>query len=140
MPRLLLWGTLWVELLRLRECERSAVCGRTGGVGGAEAAAWVTATLVLPFIIGPLLSLVGDWPIREEIERGQETERRMNPERAGEDAEPALTGLGEGFQYTRPASRKKKKHIQCHRCKPFLCSTPSCFCLCFCLWSSPQPS
>lgn len=107
VPRLLLWGILWAELLRLRECERRAVWGRTNDVVGAKAPAWADATPVPP-ICGrllfevPLLSLLGDCPLKEEMERGHETERRMSPDRAGEDREPNFSGLGDGFQCTRP--------------------------------------
>lgn len=105
MPRLLLWGILGAELLRLRECERRAVWGREPcGV----------ATPMLP-ICGkllfevPLLSLLGDCPLKEEMERGQETERRMSPDGAGEDTEPNFSRLGVGFQCTRPERDEKKK-------------------------------
>lgn len=114
MPRLLLWGILWAELLRLRECERRAVWGRTNDVGGAKAPAWADATPVLP-ICGellfdvPLLSLLGDCPLKEEMERGHETERRMSPDSAGEDTEPNFSALGGGFQCTRPEGEDKRK-------------------------------
>lgn len=65
VPRLLLWGILWAELLRLRECERRAVWGRTSDADGARAPAWADATPVLPtcgkvLFEVPLLSLLGD--------------------------------------------------------------------------------
>lgn len=114
VPRLLLWGILWAELLRLRECERRAVWGRTNDVGVAKAPAWADATAVLP-IWGILLfevlllSVLGDCPLNEEMERGQETERRMSPDSAGEETEPNFSGLGEGFQCTRPEKEHKTK-------------------------------
>lgn len=107
VPRLLLWGILWAELLRLRECERRAVWGRTDDAGVARAPAWAEATPLLP-ICGkllfelPRLSLLGECPLKEEMERGHETERRMSPDSAGDDTEPNFSGLGEGFQCTRP--------------------------------------
>lgn len=44
--------------------------------------------------------MVGDWAAREEIERGQEMERLIGPERVGEEEaeRPALTGFIRGFQ------------------------------------------
>lgn len=57
----------------------------------------------------PLLSVPGDCPLKEEMERGHETERRMSPDSAGEETEPNFSGLGAGFQCTRPEKWDKTK-------------------------------
>lgn len=94
VPRLLLWGTLPAEPPRLREWEREAEVGRAAGAGGLAA--------------GARGSPAGDCAISEEMERGQEMERRIGPDDVGEADGPALTDLIGGFQCTLPLSKKTR--------------------------------
>lgn len=92
VPRLLLWGTRWVEPLRLSECERSGVVvsltrevamGNDGLVANARTS-------------------LGE--VREAMERGQEMERLIGPESVGEAEGTGLVrrDLIGGFQSIRP--------------------------------------
>lgn len=60
-------------------------------------AAAVNVLAMCVAVFGCLVSLVGDCAVREDMERGQDIERRMSPERLGEEEGPR-TGLGAGFQ------------------------------------------
>ena len=57
----------------------------------------------------PRCSLVGDWAVREEMERGQDTERRIDPDREGEAAGRIRTVFKRGFPFTRPVDRTEEK-------------------------------
>ena len=57
-------------------------------------------------------SLVGDWVVREEIERGQEMERLIGPESVGEAEGPRLRGFIGDFQCTRPGKKKVGEGIK----------------------------
>lgn len=119
IPRLLLWGTRPADPLRLSECERDADFGRRLGVEGFGANARG--------------SFVGDCTVNEEMERGQEMERRIGPERTGDTEGVALGGLTGGFQCTLPVPKKKDKSakIYGHANKPAhsgtVCVTGGCF-------------
>lgn len=108
-PKLLLCGTLFAEVLRLSDWERDAVWGRAGVMGVTAGAVWEAAVGPLAMwvaVFGRLVSLVGDCAVREDMERGQDMERRMSPERLGEEEGPR-GGLGAGFQCTRPKTQNQ---------------------------------
>ena len=87
----MLCGTRWAEPLRLSEWERSvAELGLTRGVASGNAGEGFVANV---------RKSLGDE--REAMERGQEMERLIGPERSG--AGLGLRGLIGGFQFTRPA-------------------------------------
>lgn len=92
VPRLLLWGTRCVEPLRLSECERSGVV-----VSLTREVAMGNGGLVA----NARTSLGED---REAMERGQEMERLIGPERVGEAEGTGLVrrDLMGGFQSIRP--------------------------------------
>lgn len=113
-PRLLLCGTLFVELLRLSEWDRDAEWGRPEVICVMPAAVWAAAGDALAMwvaVFGCLVSLVRDCAVREDMERGQDMERRMRPERLGEQEGPRI-GLGAGFQCTRPKTKNQSIWLQ----------------------------
>lgn len=92
VPRLLLWGTRWVEPLRLSECER----------GGLVVSLTREVAMGNCGLVANARTSLGEE--REAMERGQEMERRIGPVRVGEAEGTGLVrrGLIGGFQSIRP--------------------------------------
>lgn len=99
VPRLLLWGTRWVEPLRLRECER----------GGLVVSLTREVAMGNGGLVANARTSLGEE--REAMERGQEMERRIGPVRVGEAEGTGLVrrGLMGGFQSIRPVQSRAEQ-------------------------------